>query len=180
MFGKKKLSGKKVVMIIAPQKFRDEELLHSKAVLEKNGAIVKVASLKKATAIGMLGARVMPDLPLSAVRAEEYDAVVFIGGIGAEVYFNNPMAIGLAQKAYNLGKVVGAICIAPSILAIAGLLNGKRATVWNGQKYIDILRKHGAIYTGEPVTVDGGIVTANGPQSARKFGETLTEMLASR
>ena len=177
MFGSGSLKGKKVLMVIAHQRFRDEELLHTRDVLVKKGAKVVVASTSMAPASGMLGARVKPDALLGRVKAEDYDALVFVGGAGAEVYFNDDRALELARSAHSQGKVVAAICIAPSILALAGLLNGKRATVWNGAKYTAILRDRGARYTAEPVTVDGNIITASGPQAARRFGEAIAKAL---
>lgn len=178
MFGRKKLAGKRIVMVIAHEKFRDEELLHTKDVLTRAGAEVKIASSAITPAVGMLGARVKPDMLLSQIDPTKYDAIIFVGGMGAERYFNDPTVLKLARDAYSIGKVVCAICIAPSILAIAGILNGKRATVWSGEKYINYLRTHGARYTAEAVTVDGRIITANGPQAAKKFGEAIVEALS--
>ena len=49
----KALTGKKIVMIIAPQNFRDEELFEPKQILTEKGAEVKVASASLETAGGM-------------------------------------------------------------------------------------------------------------------------------
>lgn len=168
---------KRVLMVIAPERFRDEELFHTRAELEKAGAKVVLASTRKAPCSGMLGGTANPDAHIDTVKAEEYDAVVFVGGGGAEVYFGDVRAHKLAQDATRLGKTVGAICIAPSILANAGLLRGKRATVWEGAKYVQLLRNGGAVYTGEPVTQDGRIITANGPGAARDFGRALAKSI---
>ncbi|MFH1327320.1 MAG: hypothetical protein ABIH76_00475 [Candidatus Bathyarchaeota archaeon] len=46
----KKSAGKKVLMIIAPQDFRDEELLETREVLEKGGVETVVASTVAGTA----------------------------------------------------------------------------------------------------------------------------------
>ncbi|MEK7136703.1 MAG: DJ-1/PfpI family protein, partial [Patescibacteria group bacterium] len=81
--------------------------------------------------------------------------------------------------------MLGAICIAPTILARAGVLRGKKATVWDpstgsGQVALptpsQVLRECGAQYTGEAVTVDGKIVTANGPAAAEEFGRRLASI----
>jgi protease I len=164
-------------MIIAPQNFRDEELIHTREEFERAGGNVTVASISTDTAKGMFGAIAKPDITLDQVSVDEYDAIVFVGGSGAEVYFENPLAQNIARQGYSKNKLVTAICIAPSILANADLLQGKRATVWAGDKYINILRSKGANYTGESVTKDNRIITANGPEAAREFGKTIINNL---
>jgi len=172
------IKGKKILMVVAPDKFRDEELFDTKRVIESFGGTVEVASLTLYPAKGMKGGSVTPDLKLQDVHVDDYDAVVFVGGSGAQVYFDNQYALNLAKKAYEKGKVLGAICIAPCILANAGLLEGKDATVWFGSEFVSLLKSKGANYTGEAVEVDGNIVTANGPMSAKDFGKVIVTLLS--
>lgn len=172
----KRLNGKKVAMVIAHQRFRDEEYLRPKEILEEEGVSVTTISSKKDIAIGMLGAKVKPDLTLDNLRIKEYDALLFIGGGGAEEYWDNQKAHSLAIEAVQRGKVLGAICIAPVILANAGLLYGKKATVFDSE--VDKIKGKGAVYTGLPVERDGNIVTANGPEAADQFGKTIVEALS--
>jgi len=169
---------KKILLIIAPKDFRDEELFVTKEVLDGKGYQTEIASLKKEVIKGMLGGEAKPDLTLdeAALRLKDYSAVVFIGGSGAMTYFENDLALEIAKTAHKEGKVVAAICIAPIILANAGILEGKEATVFNG-KYADMLKSKGAKYKNEEVVVDGKVVTANGPNAARKFGETIAKIL---
>ena len=164
-------------MIVAPQNFRDEELIHTRDELERAGGKVTVASTTTGIVTGMFGAKTKPDITLDQVQVDDYDAVVFVGGSGSEVYFNNQTALSIAKETASKNKLLTAICIAPSILANANLLQGKRATVWAGDKYINILRSKGANYTGESVTQDGKIITANGPEAARQFGKTIIQNL---
>ncbi len=169
------LKGKKVLIIIAPKDFRDEELLVPLEMLRKAGANVTVASLKKGVAEGMLGTKFEVNYTIEEVDPDEYDAILFAGGVGATVYFHNDYVLNMVRKEYENGKIIGAICIAPVILANAGILNGKKATVWPSEK--KVLEEKGAIYTGEPVTVDGRIVTANGPKAAEKYAEAVIKLL---
>ncbi len=64
------MTGEKVLMIIAPENFRDEELLHTREELEHAGAKVTLASTKTA-AKGLLGARVTPDIKLEQVSIDD-------------------------------------------------------------------------------------------------------------
>ena len=172
----KKLEGKKVAMVIAHQRFRDEEYLRPKEILEEEGASVTTISSKKDIAIGMLGAKVKPDLILNDLKVKEYDALIFVGGGGAEEYWTNQKAHSLAIEAVQRKKVLGAICIAPVILANAGLLYGKKATVYESE--VDKIKGRGAIYNGLPVERDGNIITANGPDAADQFGKAILEALS--
>jgi protease I len=170
------LAGKRILMIIAPDNFRDEELLHTKEELERAGVKTTIASSKTGEARGKLGARVNVDLKLDQVKVDDYDAVVFVGGPGSAIYFNDRHALSIAGEALKKGKKVCAICIAPVILANAGVLKGKRATVWDGE-YIEKIESKGATYTGKPVEVDGNVITANGPAAAREFGRTIAKAI---
>ncbi len=170
--------GKKAVMIIAHNEFRDEELQCPKAILEDAGITVTVASTTKNSVRGMLGAMVKPDVLLKDVRVEDYDAVIFVGGSGATEYWDDPVAHALARASCGSGKVLGAICIAPVTLARSGVLNGKRATVWVSEA--SELKAAKAGYTARPVEKDGRIITASGPSAAKEFGEELVKALGVR
>ena len=167
---------KSAVMIVAQGNFRDEELLQPKAVLERNGITVKIASTTLKEIEGMLGARVTPDILLSDLDYRNFDAVIFVGGSGASQYWDDPLAHELARLAQSNNKVVAAICIAPVTLAKAGLLKGKRATVWQSEG--KQLQAHGATYTARPVEKDVNIITAAGPFAAREFGEEISRALS--
>ena len=169
------LVGKSVLMIIASNNFRDEEYLHPREVLENEGAKITIASSTKKEATGMLGTKVVPDILIDEVDIDDYDAVIFVGGSGANEYWENEKAHEIAKKAYEKSKVIGAICIAPVTLARAGLLKGKKATVYTSE--IENIKKEGVIYTGNSVEVDGKIVTGNGPTAAKEFGEKIAELL---
>lgn len=169
---------KNAVMVIAPENFRDEEYETPRRLLEEAGVRVTLASSSMDPATGKLGSIVQPDLLLEDIRTWEYDCLVFVGGGGASVYFDDERAFSLARRAVEDGLVVGAICIAPHILAKAGLLDGVKATVFESE--IDVLEEHGALYTGADVESDSRIVTARGPEVAGEFGRTLVEVLRLR
>lgn len=166
----------KILSVIAPVDFQDKEYGDSKKALEKAGHEV-ITTSTAGTAHGKFGAEVDVDVLLSDASSDDYDAIMFIGGPGSFEYFDDPTALNLAQDFYNAGKLTTAICVAPSILANAGLLEGKTVTCWDGEA--GTLKGAGANYTGKSVEVDGLIVTGDGPMSATAFGETIANSLAS-
>ncbi len=172
------LQGKHILMIIAHRDFRDEEYKEPRQLFEARGAKVTVASSSIEVAKGMLGTQVKPDLLLKDVVVADYDAIVFVGGSGAQEYWDDPTAHTIAQEAVAQGKVLAAICIAPATLAKAGVLQGKKATVFSSEA--KALEAGGANYTGASVERDGLIITANGPQAATRFAEEIARALEER
>lgn len=171
------LSGKKILMVVAPRNFRDEEFKQPKEILVDQGGQIVVTAKGVEEAKGMLGAVVPVNKKLAQIKVDNYDALIFVGGTGASTYFDDPDAQALAKQAVEKNKVVGAICIGPSILANAQVLKGKQATAFPSEA--ENLRAHGVVYTGEPVTVDGLIVTAKGPEAASEFGQKIAQVLSA-
>ncbi len=165
-----------VLMVVAPSEFRDEEFAEPRALLERAGHRVVVASRSAGPCRGTLGATVQATLALAEVHADRFDAAVFVGGRGAETYFDDPEAHRVAVAFARAGKVLGAICIAPAILARAGVLAGRRATVYPSERAV--LQAHRALPQRQDVVIDGRIVTASGPAHAAAFGRALVQVLA--
>jgi protease I len=165
---------KKVLMVIAPIDFRDEEYFDTRKELESSGNKITVANSTGQPAKSSFGKIVNPDKSIYDVSSKDFDAIVFVGGRGASDYFTNQQALNLARDFSKAGKVVSAICIAPSILANAGVLNGKKATSFPSER-----NNLNAVctYTGASVEVDGRIITANGPLAAKDFGKKISEAL---
>jgi len=171
----------RVLFIIAQNNFRDEELTIPRRVLGNAGIPSDVASLTTDTATGMFGLEVMPDVRVIDVQLDKYTMVVVVGGSGALDLAEREEVTGFVHEADQQGKLLGAICLGPTVLAQAGVLEGKRATVWSSavsRESIKTLEDNGALYVHEPVVVDGRIVTAWGPDKAQGFGEKLVEMIA--
>ena len=170
------LSGSKVLMVVAPSNFRDEEYQIPREQLEKAGAKITVASSSLDESVGMLKkVKVKADILLKDVKMDDYDAVIFVGGVGAEKYFQDKEAYRIARETVEKNKILAAICLAPAILANAGVLKDKKATVFKSEK--DTLKNKGASYEDKPVVQDGLIITANGPEAAADFAETIKEAL---
>lgn len=172
------LTGKKVLMVIASSNFRDEEYLEPRKMLEQAGVRVTVACSSLKPAKGKLGLEVRPDILIDDVKDGDYDGIVFVGGGGSQEYFESPVAHRLAKGFYESGKLTSAICIAPAILANAGLLNRKKATSFPSSR--ETLQAKGAVFVTGSVEKDGTIVTGSGPEAAKKFGETLLQVLAGK
>lgn len=173
-----KLDDAKAVFVISHDQFRDEEYEHPRRVLEEKGVQVRVASSVLGPARGKLGLEVQPDILIDDVKVDDFDIVAFIGGGGSAEYFDSAPAHDLARDTVAKHKILAAICIAPGILARAGVLEGKRATTFPSE--VESLQRGGARCTSNPVERDGWLVTANGPEAAAAFGRVLAEVLVEQ
>ncbi len=174
------LEKKSILMVIAFKDFRDEEYFVPKQLFLVAGGDVKTASTQKGTAIGADGGTVPIDFLISDLNLAEFDAVVFIGGPGTLEYLDNEDSYKLVKDTVSQGKLLSAICISPIILAKAGVLEGKKATVWSSsmdKSAIKILEDNGVDYEDKPVVADGKIITGNGPAAAEEFGMKIIEVL---
>lgn len=176
----KKLSGKRVLMVIAPNQFRDEELIEPKKVFVAEGAQVTIAACKAGEAKGMLGASVTPDITVADAKAENFDAAVVVGGMGSPTYlWDDERLHVLLQQFAKSNKVVAAICLSGAVLARAGVLRGKRATVYATPESVEALKVGGANFVQDHVVRDGLLVTADGPEVAAEFGRVVVEAMTT-
>ena len=125
--------------------------------------------------------RVKADLALGIdVMADELtdgDCVILPGGMPGTKNLAASADVVKLIKAYNeAGKVVAAICAAPSVLGLNGLLNGKKATCFPGHEEKLI----GADLVNTGAVIDGNIVTGKSMGSAVTFGLAVTERLLGK
>ena len=168
----KDLSDKKVAIVIAPDQFRDEEYAQPHASLNLAKANVTVVSVAVGKCYGSRGSIAHARMSLADAAAQEWDAVVFVGGEGAGIFAEDPLT-------HERKGLVAAICKAPIILAHAGLLRGVEATCF--PSYQDELRQYGAkVSTSSVVQTevdDAPVITANGPEAAFAFGQDIVNTL---
>lgn len=169
----------KILFIVAQKGFQDYEFFVPNEIFINNNCEVVVASIKKGKATGSIGGTVDADISVKDAKINDYDILAIAGGPGAQDLVNYPEMIRIVKDAVNADKLVCAICIAPTILAEAGVLKGKRATVWNGNgKPGKFIESKGATFTGKAVEIDGKIITANGPSAAKEFADKILDMVS--
>ncbi len=168
---------KSILIVVSSYDFNETEYSVPRKIFEESGFEVKVASLEGGKCYGSKYLVVESDLSLKDVNMNDFSAIVFVGGDGIELYFDKEEALNLAKEFNYAGKLVCAICWAPVVLAKAGVLRNRKATVWNGA--VRDLELADATYTAQMVTVDKNIVTANGPAAAEEFSEKIVSMLSS-
>lgn len=167
----------KILMILASENFRDTEYITPRAFFEQAGFEVETASTAK-TSTGRFGYKVKNNLELDRVKLENYQAILFVGGMGSLGFESNTTAKELAVQCLKEEKVLGAICAAPRNLLAWGLLKDKKCTGNNWDSQFPMLcKKYGADYKEAECIADENIVTANGPEAAEYWALSVIELL---
>jgi 4-methyl-5(b-hydroxyethyl)-thiazole monophosphate biosynthesis len=121
--------------------------------------------------------KVIPDTVIDTVKADDFDMIVLPGGQPGTDNLNADQRVKeLIADFSRKGKLIGAICAAPIVLASAGVLQGKRATSFPSYKD----RLGGASYEETSVVTDGTVLTSRGPGTALSFGLAIVERLAGK
>ena len=169
----------KILIAVAPEKFRDEELAVPVTEFRRAGITFDIASTRRGPCTGMLGAKTTATLAFEEIDPKHYGGLVIIGGTGSQTHlWNDDLLVQLAKYFHESRKIVAAICLAPVILARAGILKGKKATYYESPASFLEMKAGGAVLVNKPVVVDGQIITANGPAAAREFAEAILRTIA--
>lgn len=146
-------------------------------LLRRAGIEVVVAGLMPGIVKASRGTQLVPDTTLDAVLHEEYDMVVLPGGMpGAQHLKDDTRIIGLIQKMAAADRYIAAICVAPTVLATAGVLSGKTATSYPG--FLEKMNLNNVTLSTDAVVRDGRVITSRGPGTAMDFALSLVEILS--
>ncbi len=177
----KRLAGTKILMVIAPEQFRDEELLVPRAIFVELGAEVVVASTRLGPSKGMLGAVYEPEALLKEIDGKAFNAIVVVGGMGSPEHLWDCAELhGLLKQMDQDEKIIAAICLSGAALAKSGVLKDKEATVWPMPESLSALAQGKARYRDQPVVSDSRIVTANGPDAAAEFANAIAAKVSGK
>jgi len=164
-------------VIILAKGFEELEAVAVVDVLRRAQIEVVIAGLNNDYVESARGVKVIPDESIDNIKAENFDMVILPGGIPGTDNLNADSRVrDLLIDFASEGRLTGAICAAPSVLANAGLLEGKKVTSY--PTYKDKLGK--VIYQEDKVVVDGNVLTSRGPATAICFGLAIVEKLSGR
>jgi protease I len=123
------------------------------------------------------GDRFSVDVALDRARPEDYDALLLPGGVmNPDKLRREARAVEFVRAFFDARKPVAAICHAPSLLAEADVVRGRRLTSFHSIK--TDLKNAGADWVDEEVVVDEGLVTSRGPQDLPAFNRKMIEEFA--
>jgi 4-methyl-5(b-hydroxyethyl)-thiazole monophosphate biosynthesis len=153
--------------------FEEIEALAPVDLLRRAGAQVTLASLTGEKLVtGRCGVTVQTDAALVDLEAGEFDLLLLPGGPGVKTLRSDGRPAKLASEFAQAGKPVAAICAAPTVLADAGLLAGRRFTA-----HFSVHGELPQALASERVVEDDGLITSRGAGTAVDFGLALVRRL---
>lgn len=168
---------KTALVILAPGS-EEMEFVIAADVLRRAGVKVTVAGLAGVDAVKCSrDVCIVPDTSLDIAKGGLYDAIVLPGGLGGSQAMCESAELGaLLKEQEAAGRIVAAICAAPTALLAHGIFSGKNLTSYplvknqlvDTYKYVD----------DQKVVQDGNLITSRGPGTAFDFGLKLAEVLA--
>jgi len=164
---------KRVLMPLAPG-FEEIEALAVVDILRRAGAEVVIAGTDTGPIEGRDNIRVLADRGLDEALREDFDMIVLPGGVGGTRRLKEDERISAALKLFFAkGKIIAAICAAPTVLAAAGIIEGRRITSHPGVR----AELKDEKISDERVVVDRNLITSQGPGTALEFAFRLVAIL---
>ena len=167
------------VYVFLANGFEDVEALIPVDVLRRGGVeVVTVSTTDLPVVESAHGVGIGADAMFGDCDFADAELLMLPGGMpGASNLFAHEGVCAAVLEQYRAGKKVAAICAAPAVvLAQLGVLDGKEATCYPGFEQMFT----NAEYTGDLVTVDGQITTAEGPAAAFPYAYELLAQLTDQ
>jgi protein deglycase len=152
--------------------FEEIEAITIIDVLRRANIKVDVVGIEDEIVAGRNGIKILCDKIISDVKPDDYDGIVLPGGNpGYKNLEINQQVVNIVKTLNNKGKLVAAICAAPTILERIGILEDKKATCY------PMLKEKIKNFVDEKVVVDKNIITSQGPSTALEFALEIVRFL---
>ena len=138
---------------------------------EVNVSMVSVTGKK--TVHGAHKIDILADILFEELLGEVDMLILPGGGSGTRTLMAHRELGKLLMNYDKQGKYLAAVCAAPSVYGILGLLQGKKATCYPGWEE----NLHGAMVIDEKVVEDQNIITSKGPGTSMEFALCLIKKL---
>lgn len=159
----------KILMPLA-EGFEETEAVTTIDLFRRAGLEVVTAGIPATRIKSAHGIEISADTRLDGLNLDEFDALVLVGGYPGYVNLGKSTNVMNAIKKFDQGnKLIAAICASPCILAKAGVLDSKKATIYPGMER-EIPRPR-----ANRVVVDGNVITSQGPGTSAEFALAIIE-----
>ncbi|CAH1155524.1 unnamed protein product [Phaedon cochleariae] len=175
-----KMSKKALVFLAAGTE--EMEFVIAADTLTRGGIAVTIAGLPDSSLVKCSrGVNIKPDIAVSEAKSRgPFDVLVLPGGLGGAKAMAESQEVGaLLKEQEKSGRIIAAICAAPTALKAHGIAIGKNITSYPSMK--DQMVEGGKYnYLDDKVVVDGNIITSKGPGTSFDFALTIVEKLVGK
>ena len=176
------MTAKKVLVILASGA-EEMETVISVDVLRRGGLEVVLAGLTgDEPVLCSRNVKICPDTSLAEARGQgPYDCILLPGGGPGAAALSASMEVGeMLGEQDREGRMVAAVCAAPTALASHKIGAGKRVTSYPAPAFREKLESAGYKYENDmSVVVDGNIMTSRGPGTSFQFALEIVKILVS-
>lgn len=168
------------IAFIADDMFEDVELRQPWDRLREAGHEVVLVGLEKGKQItGKQGREKLTiERGVQDVRADDFDALVIPGGYSPDKLRTSRPMVAFTRTFFDQGKLVAAICHAPSMLIEADVTEGRTVTSWPSVR-TDLINA-GARWVDRELVEDGNLLTSRKPDDLPAFSAAILRRLAQR
>ncbi|MBW7895558.1 MAG: DJ-1/PfpI family protein [Opitutaceae bacterium] len=164
------------VLAILAEGFEEIEAITPTDLLRRAGVEVTVAALGDSLHVtGRNGITMYADTMFGQLPVDMVDCLFLPGGPGVNHLRASNLVIELVQRYHAAGRIVAAICAAPTVLHEAGILTGRRYTA-----HASVQAELPELIANERIVWDENILTSRGAGTALDFGLALVERLCGR
>lgn len=162
-------------LVLFAEGFEEIEAVTVVDVLRRGGVEVVTASIADSREVaGAHGITMRADAILSDVAGAEFDTLVLPGGgPGTENLRNSQPVIDLLHRQKDAGRLICAICAAPTVLVEADVLDPDQHVTCYPTCSVDLDRSCANV----PVVVDRDVITGQAPGSAMLFALVIVKTL---
>lgn len=162
-------------MVILADGFEEIEALVVVDIMRRAKVDIITVGLTSSVVEGSHGIRAVADKRMGDINPDSFDMLILPGGNpGYMNLANSSKVLGIIKDFNKKKKIIAAICAAPFVLAKAGVLDSRVATIYPGMEK-EIPRPRDA-----KVVVDGNIVTSRSPGTAVEFALKLAEIATTK
>lgn len=157
--------------------YEEVEALSTVDVMRRGEVETIMVGIDNKTVVSSRGISINMDMVIEEVNWREIDMIVLPGGLpGVDNLIASEKLCMIVREFKEKGKLIGAICAAPSILGKLGILEGEKATCYPGfEKFLT-----GATVTYERVTKSNKIITGIGAGASLEFAFALLEQVQGK
>jgi len=162
-------------LVFLAEGFEETEAVGTIDILRRGGVDTTTVSIADdLTVKGAHGISIVADSLISSINLSAYDALVLPGGMPGTSNLGNCKILTDALLAqYKAGKVVAAICAAPSVFGNLSIASGHKVTCYPG--FEGYLKE--SVTTGKEAETDGNVITGRGPGAVMDFALKIVEKL---